>query len=447
MTRKHSGFLAVLTAAILWSLAGAGLVAVSSQTANTVSEGFEAGGKPAYAAGSVSLGSGNWTLDDALLGNTASDRKTGSYSARVRNAGKLTMNFNAPSAGGISIGHAVYGTDGASGWELWKSSDNGLTWTRVGSPVTSTSTTLSNASFTVNSSTAARFEIRKVSGGTNRINIDNIVVTSYVAATPTPTPTATPTPTVTPTPAPTPPVRTGVHLTMGNPSNAVVSVNQPTNYLMEKPQYALSYNRDNGTPNWTSWHLDSSWLGSTSRQDDFRPDATLPSGWYRVTASDYSGSGYDRGHMTPSGDRTSSTANNSATFLMTNMVPQAPNNNQQSWASLENYCRTLTSAGNELYIVSGGHGVSGYIANGRVAIPTTTWKVIIVLPTGTNDAARVTTATRVIAVSIPNNNNVASDWKQYRTSADYVEQMTGYDFFSNVPVSVQSVIESRIDTQ
>ncbi|MCY7376463.1 MAG: DNA/RNA non-specific endonuclease, partial [Pyrinomonadaceae bacterium] len=236
-----------------------------------------------------------------------------------------------------------------------------------------------------------------------------------------------------------------VHLTMGNPSNAVTSVSSPTNYLMEKSQYVLSYNRDNATPNWVSWHLDPSWLGSTPRQDDFRADTTLPAGWYRVTQTDYSGSGYDRGHMCPSGDRTSSVANNSATFLMTNIIPQAPNNNQQSWASLESYCRTLANSGSELYVVSGGQGVSGYIAGGSIAVPTYTWKVIMVLPNGSNDVSRVTTATRLIAVVIPNQNGISTNWRDFRVSVDYVESLTGHDFFSNVPDSIENVIESTTD--
>ncbi|MCV4784831.1 DNA/RNA non-specific endonuclease, partial [Escherichia coli] len=82
-------------------------------------------------------------------------------------------------------------------------------------------------------------------------------------------------------------------------------------------------------------------------------DTSLPNGWYQVTSQDYSGSGYDRGHMCPSGDRTNSVENNSATFLMTNMVPQLAANNQGPWEDFESYCRTLASQGNELYIFSG----------------------------------------------------------------------------------------------
>jgi endonuclease G len=394
-------------------------------------EGFEAGGKTAYAAGNVSLGTGSWFMDDALTGNLSSDKKTGAWSARVRNTGSMQMNFNKTGAGTVSIQHAEYGSDGSSTWQLWSSTNSGSSWTQVSSTVTTSSATLQTASFTVNNANAIRFEIRKISGGANRINFDNIQIGNFTSPTPTPTPT--------------PP--TGEHLTMGNPSNAVTNVGQPTNYLMVKTQYALSYNRDNGESNWVSWHLDSTWLGSTPRQDDFRADTTLPAGWYQVQATDYSGSGFDRGHMCPSGDRTISVSANSATFLMSNMIPQLPANNQGVWANLESYCRTLVSQGNELYIVSGGQGLQFFIANGHVAVPAQTWKVIIVLTNGSNDVGRVTTSTRTIAVVMPNSGSIGTDWRVYRVSVDQVEAITGFDFFSNVSPSIQNVIEGVVDNQ
>src|SRR4030095_1835907 len=54
---------------------------------------------------------------------------------------------------------------------------------------------------------------------------------------------------------PAPPYPSSVHLTFGNPSGAVADLNQFNNYLMEKPEIALSYKRDKGGPNWVSWHL------------------------------------------------------------------------------------------------------------------------------------------------------------------------------------------------
>jgi endonuclease G len=398
-------------------------------------EGFEAGGKTAYAAGDVTLGTGSWFMDDALTGNLSTDRKTGSYSARVRNTGLVHMNFNKTGAGTVTIQHAVFSTDGSSTWQLWSSTNSGSTWTQVGSTVTTSSTTLQTASFTVNNANAIRFEIRKVSGGANRINLDNIQIGDFSAPTPTPTP----------TPSPTPPA--SENLTMGNPSNAATNVLVPDNYLMEKPQYSMSYNRDRGESNWVSWHLSTSWLGSAPRQNDFRADTTLPTGWYQVQATDYSGSGFDRGHMCPSADRTDTVADNSATFLMTNMVPQLPANNQGVWANFENYCRSLVTAGNELYIISGGVGTQSVIANGHVVVPTQTWKVVMVLANGSNDVSRVTTSTRTIAIVVPNSGTINSDWHAYRVSVDQVEGMTGFDFFSSVPASIQSVIEARVDNQ
>lgn len=435
MRRKLFTALAGIALLCVWTASN--FLLTATQAATVLSEGFEAGNKSAYAAANVTLGSGSWYLNEALTGNTSSDRKTGSWSARVRETGTMRMNFNVSSAGTFTVQHAKYGTDANSTFQLWQSTNSGSSWTQVGSTVTTSSTTLTTATFTVNSSVAVRFEIRKVSGGSNRINFDGISVTDYAA--PTPTPTATPTAT--------PPVSSSVHLTMGNPSNAVANASYPTNYLMEKAQYAMSYHRDNGRPNWVSWHLDSSWIGSTPRQDSFAPDTSLPSGWYQVKANDFSGSGYDRGHMCPSADRTKTVADNDSTFLMSNMLAQAPDNNQRGWATLENYCRTLAGSTNELYIISGGYGTSGWLAGGKVAIPSSTWKVIMVLPKGTDDVSRVTTSTRLIAIVMPNQNGISTDWRSFRVSVDYVESLTGYDFFSNVPDSIENVIESTVDNQ
>jgi endonuclease G len=104
----------------------------------------------------------------------------------------------------------------------------------------------------------------------------------------------------------------------------------------------------------------------------------------------------------------------------------------------------LVSSGNELYIISGGWGSQYFIANGHVNVPLNTWKVIVVLPNGSNDVSRVTTSTRMIAVWVPNSGTVNSDWRTYRVSVDQIEGWTGYDFFSNVPASIQSVIEAQL---
>jgi endonuclease G len=239
------------------------------------------------------------------------------------------------------------------------------------------------------------------------------------------------------------------HMLLGNPSNATPDVANENNYLMHKAQYSLSYNRSRATANWVSWRLDSSWIGTAPRQDDFRPDEALPAGWYRVTSEDYIGSNYDRGHMTPSADRTRSIPDNSATFLMTNIIPQLAANNQGAWEDFESYLRTVAQAGQEIYIISGVHGNIGTIAGGRIVIPQYTWKVALVISNGANDLQRITKGTRTIGIIVPNFPplNINAAWRQYRVSVNEVENLTGYNFFTNVPKNTQEMIERRKDRQ
>ncbi|MDJ0618462.1 MAG: DNA/RNA non-specific endonuclease [Calothrix sp. MO_192.B10] len=227
-----------------------------------------------------------------------------------------------------------------------------------------------------------------------------------------------------------------VHLRLGNPSGANAS--NPNNYLMIKSQYALSYNRDKGIPNWVSWQLNKSWLGSTDRTNDFRPDPKLPNGWYRVTGREYRDSGYDRGHMVPSADRTNNQENNSATFLMTNIIPQFPDNNREYWREFEEYTRKLVRKGNELYIIAGGYGGNKKIAKGKISIPARLYKIIAVTKPGSkgNDIQQV------IAIDTPNLKG-EGNWQDFITTVDAIEKKTGYDFLSNVNKSVQKVIEGK----
>ena len=240
-------------------------------------------------------------------------------------------------------------------------------------------------------------------------------------------------------------------LILGNPTGATTNIANPNNYLMVKGSYSMSYNRSRNTANWTAWRLDSGWIGSANN-GSFAPDTSLPTGWYQVTSGDYSEPVYDRGHMCPSGDRTITQPLNDQTYLMTNIIPQLPANNQGPWVDLENYCRTLAASGNEIYIFSGGVGNHTTIGasqdpDKRVVVPTLTWKVVLVLPTGTDDLARASTrSTRAFGVIMSNVSIVqASPWRNYRTTVDAVEHLTGYDFFSLIPKNTQEIIERRRD--
>jgi len=239
------------------------------------------------------------------------------------------------------------------------------------------------------------------------------------------------------------------NLLLDNPSNAAPSVASIDNYLMVKQQYVLSYNNKTHTANWVSWQLNKSWIGAADRQDNFRPDDALPTAWYKVRPTDYTGSGYDRGHMAPSADRTRSEADNSSTFLMTHMMPQVPELNRGVWSDLEEYCRELVQQGKELYIIAGPVGRKGSIGTKeKIAVPAKNWKVIVVLDRQGLGMQGIRIDTRTIAVMMPNDSSVkGKGWKSFRVPVKKVERETGLNFLSNVPPQVQQAIESKVDSQ
>ncbi|MEY4817205.1 MAG: hypothetical protein RLZZ162_4278, partial [Verrucomicrobiota bacterium] len=237
----------------------------------------------------------------------------------------------------------------------------------------------------------------------------------------------------------------------GNPSAAATDpVVNRTNFLIQRAQYAFGYNDTTREPNWVAWNLTSGDVGSSGRSPDYFQDTTLPAGFYQVLPTDYSGSGYDRGHLCPSGDRTVTRADNDVVFFMSNMMPQAPDNNQGVWASFETYCRTLADAGNEILIIAGPGGFAGSTIASGVSIPGFTWKIAVVVPLGAGTAlSRITATTRVIAIKIPNTAGVRSNpWQQYVTSTAQLQTDTGYTFFTDPALAgVAAALRAQVDGQ
>ncbi len=241
------------------------------------------------------------------------------------------------------------------------------------------------------------------------------------------------------------------HLLLGNPTNATHSSSDPDNYLIDHTYYTESYNSSKNIPNWVSWHIGASDLGSIDRLNDFRPDNNLPDGWYEVSPNNYKGSGFDKGHNCPSGDRTATQEANSSTFLMDNIVPQAPRNNEQTWEHLESYCRDKVKAGNEVYVIMGNYGIGGTgsrgyrktIGYGRIVVPAHIWKVAIIIPDGNNDLARIDTKTTVIAIDTPNDNSIAPNWMNYVTTVSSIEKNCSCNLLSALPQNIQTVLENE----
>ncbi|MBA2620884.1 MAG: DNA/RNA non-specific endonuclease [Acidobacteria bacterium] len=236
-----------------------------------------------------------------------------------------------------------------------------------------------------------------------------------------------------------------VFLALGNPSGAAANASYPDNYLIVNTAYALSYNSGKGTPNWVAWRIAESDFGATDRQNNFRPDASLPKNFARATPADYTGSGFDRGHLCPSADRSNSPEANSLTFLMTNIIPQTGDLNRNVWENFESYSRTLVKKGKvDLYVVAGVYGVKGKLKN-KITVPTNCWKIIVAVPQGANLSV-INSETHVIAVDMPNVTGIANeDWRKFRTTVRSIEQKTGYNFLSNLPQNLQDTLETQME--
>jgi endonuclease G, mitochondrial len=162
---------------------------------------------------------------------------------------------------------------------------------------------------------------------------------------------------------------------------------------------------------------------SLQRVDAFHPESAVPPA-ERAELSDYARSGFDRGHMAPSGDMPDPAAQ-AQSFSLANMVPQAPELNRKTWAGIEIAVRTLAVRHGALYVVTGpiftGNDIQAL--NGRVLIPTEVFKAIYDPSIGKAGAyvCRNEDPTRCRTVSIA-----------------VLARRTGIDPFPSLPDSVKS---------
>ncbi len=138
-------------------------------------EDFETGSKGAYANGNVTLTSGSWALNNALLGDISTDRKEGAQSVRVRAAGTLTMNFDVNGAATVRLKAANFGSDTGAAWKLQKSTNGGSSWTDVTAAATATSS-LAQHTIAVHEPSSVRFRIAVSGTSGKRLNIDGFEI-------------------------------------------------------------------------------------------------------------------------------------------------------------------------------------------------------------------------------------------------------------------------------
>lgn len=197
--------------------------------------------------------------------------------------------------------------------------------------------------------------------------------------------------------------------------------------------FRVSFNSDNGTPNYVSWELLASELNDVvSRSNVFWQDPEIEG---CPTSDDYKRSGYDRGHICPAADQKWSQQAMNDCFVMTNMVPQAHVLNAGAWQTLEKRERAWAQRDSAIVIVAGPiytESDNQRIGNNKVRVPGAFFKVMI---------APYIDNPRGIGFVYPNM-SAPGNMEHYVTSIDKVEKLTGFDFFHNLPDEVEEKIEA-----
>lgn len=205
--------------------------------------------------------------------------------------------------------------------------------------------------------------------------------------------------------------------------------------------YASGYSYKYKAPLWVSFSITSASSYSdhqASRQDDFRTDPDIPTG-YQSTTKDYDEPIYDQGHMADSSVIDFSEVANSETFLMSNMTPQIPEMNRYAfgkkgaWGKLENNIRSWIKMRKHLFITSGAvyDPELETIGNG-VAVPSYLYKIVMDVKTNNS-----------IAFLFPaKDQNTGDRLKCYLVSIDDIEAITGLDFFKDIEDKHEAEIES-----
>jgi endonuclease G, mitochondrial len=207
--------------------------------------------------------------------------------------------------------------------------------------------------------------------------------------------------------------------------------------IVEHHFFTLSYVEKYEQAEWVAYELtkDHTANGDLKRTDDFRPDPNVPTG--SATPEDYSNSGYDRGHLAPAGDMEFSETAMSETFYMSNMSPQIPAFNRGIWKHLEEQTRKWAIQNGKIYVVTGGVLSDDLpkMQGTRVSVPKYFYKVIL-------DYQQPDI--KAIAFLIPNEKS-KKPLNAFVIPIDSVEELTGIDFFPDLPDDLENELEKTSD--
>ena len=206
--------------------------------------------------------------------------------------------------------------------------------------------------------------------------------------------------------------------------------------VIQRTGYTLAYDKKTKTPQWVAWELTKEETkGNHERTDKFLPDPNVEGA--KVVTTDYTGSGYDRGHMAPAGDMKWSKKAMEESFYMSNICPQIHHLNTGDWNELEANTRKWARRYGSVYVTCGpiynGSRRTQYIGKNRVKVPDAFFKVIL-----------IQSPKKTCALGFFFENEAGQrPLNEYLVSVDYLEQTTGIDFFPSLPDELENTLEAE----
>lgn len=213
--------------------------------------------------------------------------------------------------------------------------------------------------------------------------------------------------------------------------------------------YSMLYDAGKKCALWTACAFNSTtWKdANVGRNEKWGADPALPESDQPRLGSSYTGN-YSRGHQIASGDRQTTKQQNTQAFYYSNMTPQNQTLNGGNWAQLENAVQShgnATSGRDTLYMVTGPIFDSGYSSTSdksgtKCPVPSRYYKCL--MKCSFNAAGEVTVAKGVAYLTTGNNASANTAYSNWVTTIDEIESITGFDFFTNVPKSLQDAAEA-----
>lgn len=205
--------------------------------------------------------------------------------------------------------------------------------------------------------------------------------------------------------------------------------------LLRRVGYVVSYNPKTRIPNWVAWHLTAAHTTGPYKREGIEFQEDNEAEGVKVNTFDYSRSGYDRGHMCPSGDNKWDKTAQQQSFLMTNICPQNRNLNAGDWNEMENQCRKWAKQYGRIYIVAGPilyNQKHKTIGKAKVVVPEAFFKVVLCME-GTPKA-----------IGFIYKNEAGNRPKgDYVNSIDAIERITGFDFFPALEDALEAKVEAE----